>query len=145
MILLDPEIAFLSVAEVRLLLTSLKERRIVNKKRSYQVYRHPHPAHILTLSSPFEKTLEYANQFATTTENSKTRKISQVLSQYEKVHEYESAALWNLMPSKPEEARSLIKSLERFEDKEEDRKYLEGVLKEIDVLKKEQRFSDLFD
>jgi len=38
------------------------------------------------------------------------------------------------MPSKPDEARALIKSLERFED-EDDYLYLENALKEIENFK----------
>ena len=88
---------------------------------------------MLTLS-PFESTLDYTEKFSFNKNKTKTTSMRELLRNYQRLTEYEFTSLWNLMPSKPDEARALIKSLERFED-EDDYRYLENALKEIENFK----------
>lgn len=111
---------FLSIPEVCLILRQLKERRMNKNQRFYTV--------------PFEATLEYTDRFSLNKNKTKTTSMRELLRNYQRLTEYEFTALWNLMPSKPDEARALIKSLERFED-EDDYLYLENALKEIENFK----------
>ena len=78
--------------------------------------------------------MKYTDRFSLNKNKTKTTSMRELLRNYQRLTEYEFTALWNLMPSKPDEARALIKSLERFED-EDDYQYLENALKEIENFK----------
>merc|ERR1712106_139038 len=78
------------------------------------------------LSEVFMKTLNYTQRFAKF-RNRETIASIRSLLMGKKLHKFELAALANLCPESPEEARSLIPSLEgRFADEE-----LAGLLEDI--------------
>ena len=64
------------------------------------------------------KTLNYTQRFAKFKNMENIASIRQILTN-KKIHKYELAALANLCPENPEEAKGLIPSLEgRFDDEE---------------------------
>ncbi|KAG8232093.1 hypothetical protein J437_LFUL012453 [Ladona fulva] len=70
------------------------------------------------LSEVFMKTLTYTNRFRKFKNKETISSVRNLLMQ-KKLHKFELAALANLCPEAPEEAKSLIPSLEgRFEDEE---------------------------
>jgi len=70
------------------------------------------------LSEVFMKTLNYTQRFAKFKNMENIASIRQLLGQ-KKIHKFELAALANLCPESPEEAKSLVPSLEgRFDDEE---------------------------
>ncbi|KAI9560112.1 DNA-directed RNA polymerase II subunit RPB4 isoform X2 [Daphnia magna] len=78
------------------------------------------------LSEVFMKTLNYTQRFSKFKNRETIAAIRSLLMQ-KKLHKFELAALANLCPESPEEAKSLIPSLEgRFED-EELRQILEDI------------------
>uniref|UniRef100_A0A2P2HY44 DNA-directed RNA polymerase II 16 kDa polypeptide-like n=1 Tax=Hirondellea gigas TaxID=1518452 RepID=A0A2P2HY44_9CRUS len=70
------------------------------------------------LNERFTKTLNYCQRFSKFKNRSTIKAIREMLNQ-KKLHKFELAALANLCPETPEEAKALIPSLEgRFEDEE---------------------------
>ena len=70
------------------------------------------------LSEVFLKTLAYAGRFAKFKNRETIASVRNLLAQ-KKLHKYELAALASLCPDNPEEAKTLIPSLEgRYEDEE---------------------------
>ncbi|ROT78171.1 hypothetical protein C7M84_003113 [Penaeus vannamei] len=70
------------------------------------------------LNERFMKTLNYCERFSKFKNRATIKAIRELLNQ-KKLHKFELAALANLCPETPEEAKALIPSLEgRFEDEE---------------------------
>ncbi|XP_045614376.1 DNA-directed RNA polymerase II subunit RPB4 isoform X2 [Procambarus clarkii] len=70
------------------------------------------------LNERFMKTLNYCERFSKFKNRTTIKAIRELLNQ-KKLHKFELAALANLCPETPEEAKALIPSLEgRFEDEE---------------------------
>ena len=101
----DPETKTLLISEVKIL---LEHRKTQNESQEEEQ----------EFSEVFMKTLNYAQRFAKFKNPENIASIRAILTS-KKIHKFEMAALANLCPETPEEARSLIPSLEgRFDDEE---------------------------
>eukprot|EP00096_Caligus_rogercresseyi_P006628 TRINITY_DN23263_c0_g1_i1.p1 TRINITY_DN23263_c0_g1~~TRINITY_DN23263_c0_g1_i1.p1 ORF type:complete len:139 (+),score=60.01 TRINITY_DN23263_c0_g1_i1:63-479(+) len=101
----DPETKTLLISEVHILLEHRQKQNDAAEEEQ-------------EFSEVFMKTLNYTQRFAKFKNLDNIASIRSVLTQ-KKLHKFELAALANLCPDSPEEARSLIPSLEgRFDDEE---------------------------
>ncbi|XP_071746007.1 DNA-directed RNA polymerase II subunit RPB4 [Lepeophtheirus salmonis] len=101
----DPETKTLLISEVHILLEHRQKQNDAAEEEQ-------------EFSEVFMKTLNYTQRFAKFRNLDNIASIRSVLTQ-KKLHKFELAALANLCPDSPEEARSLIPSLEgRFDDEE---------------------------
>ncbi|VDK36120.1 unnamed protein product [Taenia asiatica] len=105
----------LMISEVKFLLEHRKKQNESN------------PIHELELSNNFTKTYNYATQFSKFSNRETIESVRNLLVQ-KHFHNFELAAIANLLPDTAEEARVLIPSLEgpRFPDEE-----LQQILDEI--------------
>ena len=101
----DPETKTLLISEVSILLEHRKQQNESAEEEQ-------------EFSEVFMKTLNYTQRFAKFKNMENIAAIRGILTN-KKIHKFELAALANLCPESPEEAKSLIPSLEgRFDDEE---------------------------
>ncbi len=101
----DPETKTLLISEVSIILDHRKQQNESAEEEQ-------------EFSEVFMKTLNYTQRFAKFKNMENIAAIRGVLTN-KKIHKFELAALANLCPDSPEEAKSLIPSLEgRFDDEE---------------------------
>ena len=109
----NPETKTLLISEVHILLEHRKQQNESQEEEQ-------------EFSDVFMKTLNYTQRFAKFKNMENIAAVRSLLTT-KKIHKFELAALANLCPETPEEAKSLIPSLEgRFEDEE-----LAGILDDI--------------
>ncbi len=109
----DPETKTLLISEVSILLDHRKQQNESAEEEQ-------------EFSEVFMKTLNYTQRFAKFKNMENIAAIRGVLTN-KKIHKFELAALANLCPDSPEEAKSLIPSLEGHFDDEELASFLDDI------------------
>eukprot|EP01016_Furgasonia_blochmanni_P012035 TRINITY_DN1569_c0_g1_i14.p2 TRINITY_DN1569_c0_g1~~TRINITY_DN1569_c0_g1_i14.p2 ORF type:complete len:189 (-),score=41.84 TRINITY_DN1569_c0_g1_i14:429-995(-) len=117
----DPEFRngyILSIPEIYYLLESLHDKKQDKLSKNKTA----------TLNPVFQQFHEYVKKFTITKEKDPLLKLQHKLINYELLNPKEQAAMMNLVPREPEEARTLIRSLERIEDDN----YLREIIDELE-------------